>query len=181
MFSIRKCAVPANTMLDGYFRRNGVYTDCYTTDVPGNVPFPDFIFAFYTTWLIKLERLILTFTVFRPSTDVQVRQLADGKTTKFAAWYVEGRDESQILMCDFTVATRSWLAVVPSVNGTQLYFGSAVVAVPNSPLEAPSLGLFVPFFIGLHRIYSRLLLYFAALRIQSGPSTGASLLKKENS
>jgi hypothetical protein len=166
MPSIKKCAAPAGTLLGEYSKKSGAYTDCYTTEVYGQISLPEFIFAFYTTWLIKLERFILTFIVFRPSTDLQVRQLADGETTKFAAWDVEGRDESQILMCDFGLATRSWLAIVPSVNGTQLYFGSAVVAVPKSPFEAPSLGLFFPLLMVFHQIYSRLLLYFAALRFQ---------------
>lgn len=83
MFSIEKCPVPANTMLDKY-TRNGTYTDCYLIEIPGRVFFPKFIFAFYTTPLFQLERLILKL-VSKPSTDIQARQLADGVSDKFAA------------------------------------------------------------------------------------------------
>ncbi len=167
LMSITKCPVPANSLLDGYSKKDGTYTDCYITEVSGKGTFPEFIFAFYTTWLFKLERFILTFTVSRPSTDFQARQLADGQIAKFAAWDVEGRDESQILMCDMAGRTRSWLMAVPSTNRTQLYFGSAVVPSPNSPADKPSLGLIFTLLLGFHQIYSRLLLYFAALRIRS--------------
>ena len=47
------------------------------TEIPGRISFPEFVFAFYTTLLFKLERLILKWTVSKPSTDAQARQLAD--------------------------------------------------------------------------------------------------------
>ena len=77
MFSIEKCAVPANAMLAKY-SMDGTYTDCYTTEIPGQISFREFVFAFYTTLLFKLERLILKWIVSKPSTDAQARQLADG-------------------------------------------------------------------------------------------------------
>jgi len=42
MFSIEKCPVPANTMLDKYLV-NGAYTDCYMTEISGQVHFSEFI------------------------------------------------------------------------------------------------------------------------------------------
>ncbi len=112
MFSIAKCPAPANTMLDKY-SKNGAYTDCYSTEISMRILFPEFIFAFYTTPLFKLERFILKWTVSKPSTDIQARQLADGVSMEFAAWHVEARSENEILMCDFLRRTRSWLMVVP--------------------------------------------------------------------
>ena len=94
MFSIEKCPVPADTLLHKY-TRNGSYTDCYSTEVPTQIFFPEYIFAFYTTPLFKLERLILRLTVSKPSTDLQARQLADGASDRFAAWHVEGRGENE--------------------------------------------------------------------------------------
>jgi len=126
MFSIEKCQIPANTLLDKY-SINGAYTDCYSTEISGQVSFPEFIFSFYTTPLFKLERLILTLTVSKPSTDIQARQLTDGNIEKFAAWTVEDRSENQLLLRDFLGRTRSWFMVVPvSETRTQLYFGSAI-------------------------------------------------------
>src|SRR5688500_7969101 len=107
---VQKCAVPVNTMLDKY-SSDGTYLDCYYTQIPGRVSFPEFIFAFYTTPLFKLERFILKLTVAKPSTDIQARQLADGSRNEFAAWKVENRKENEILMCDFRGHTRSWLMV----------------------------------------------------------------------
>ena len=135
MFSIEKCTVPANALLAKY-SMDGTYTDCYATEIPGRISFPEFVFAFYTTLLFKLERLILKWTVSKPSTDAQARQLAEGDSEKFAAWHVENRSENEILMCDFRGRTRSWLMVTPvsTVSGarTRLYFGSAVVPIRNS-------------------------------------------------
>jgi hypothetical protein len=170
MLSIEKCKVPGNALLARYLV-GGTYTDCYITEIPGRVSFPKFILAFYTTLLFKLERLILKWSVSKPSTDAQAKQLADDKIDKFAAWHVEDRNENEILMCDFRGRTRSWLMVVPvnTLGGarTRLYFGSAVVPIQNSKTGELSLGFGVQALLGFHKIYSVLLLYFAKSRIKN--------------
>lgn len=167
--SIRKCPVPTNTMLERYVG-NGAYADCYLTGVPVKVSFPEFIFAFYTTPLFRLERLILTWLVSRPSKDQEVRQLADGEAKRFAAWDVENRSENEMLLCDFVGRTRSWLMTVPiktaNGDGTQLYFGSAVVPRRNPKTGELTLGFRYQALLGFHKVYSVLLLYSAVLRIQ---------------
>lgn len=168
MFSIEKCPVPANTIFEKYLT-DGAYADCYLTEVPGRVTFPEFIFAFYTTPLFKLERSILKLTVSKPSTDMQARQLADGASSKFAAWHVENRSENELLMCDFGGRTRSWLMVTslntPGDTRTRLYFGSAVVPIRSSQTGELSLGFVFQALLGFHKIYSMMLLYSAKLRI----------------
>ena len=170
MFSIEKCAVPTNAMLANY-SMDGTYTDCYTTEIPGLITFPEFVFAFYTTLIFKLERLILKWMVSKPSTDAQARQLADGEIEKFAAWHVENKSKNEILMCDFLGRTRSWLMVAPvnTASGarTHLYFGSAVVPIRNSKTGELSLGFGFQALLGFHKIYSVLLLHFAKSRIMS--------------
>ena len=170
MFSTEKCPVPTQTMLNEY-SRNGAYVDCYSTEIPGHVSFSEFIYAFYTTLLFKLERLILELTVSKPSTNSQARQLANGEIDKFAAWHVERRSENELLMCDFRGRTRSWLTVVPvgtiSSPRTRLYFGSAVVPLRNSKTGELSLGIVFQALLGFHKLYSTLLLHFAALHIKS--------------
>ena len=172
MLSIERCAVPANTLLAKY-STNGTYTDCYTTEIPGRISFPEFVFAFYTTLIFKLERLILKWMVSKPSTDAQARQLAESGIEKFAAWDVESRSENEILMCDFRGRTRSWLMVAPASGAstasgarTHLYFGSAVVPIRNSKTGELSLGLGFQALLGFHKVYSVLLLYFAKSRIK---------------
>jgi len=144
--------LPDNALLQKYAKA-GVYTDCFSTEVPGTVSLAEFVEAFYTTWLFKLERFILRVAVSRPSTDEQVKALTAGTLDTFAAWYVEGREENQLLMCDFRDHTRSWFMVAPG----KLYFGSAVV-----PMDRPSYKIL----IGLHRFYSRALLSAARSQLQ---------------
>jgi hypothetical protein len=169
MLSIEKCLVPANTMLDKY-SMNGAYIDCYSTEIPGQVAFPEFIFAFYTTLLFKLERFILKLTVSKPSTDNQASQLASSVSDKFAAWHVEDRSENEILMCDLRGRTRSWLMVAPvstvSKTRTRLYFGSAVILTPNPKMGDPSLGFGFQLLLVFHKLYSVLLLYSAKSRLK---------------
>ena len=144
---------------------HGVYADCYSTEVRGEVSFPEFIFAFYTTFLFKMERSILQWTVSKPSTEDQVRRLSNGDITTFAAWHVESRNENELLMRDFRGRTRSWLMILPAdmlnSTGTRLYFGSAVVPVQNSQTGEVSIGWVYQALLGFHRIYSILLLHFA--------------------
>jgi hypothetical protein len=170
MFSIEKSSVPPNTLLDRY-SMNGAYLDCYSIEIPGRVSLPKLIFAFYTTLLFKLERFILTWTVSKPSSDGEARQLADGIREKFAAWHVEARSEHELLMCDFVGRTRSWLMIEPvnTVEGhrTRLYFGSAVVPVQNATTGELSLGFGYQALLGFHRIYSMLLLYAAKSQMMS--------------
>jgi hypothetical protein len=161
MLSIEKCTTPHNALLNKYLA-NGSYVDCYCTETSNQVSFPEFILAFYTTPLFKLERFILKYTASRPSTDIQAKELADGVATEFAAWYVEGRADDQILMCDFSERTRSWLMVTAGNNGsTRLYFGSAVVPIRDLKTGKPSLGFVFQALLGFHQVYSVLLLYSA--------------------
>jgi hypothetical protein len=167
---MEKHPIPPNTLLNQY-SINGAYVDCYSTEIIARVSLPEFIIAFYTTSLFKLERFILKLTVSRPSTDEEARKLANGEIEKFAAWHLENRTENEILMCDFVKRTRSWLMVVPTnIDGdirTRLYFGSAVVPIQISKTGEPSIGVGFQALLGFHKIYSRLLLYFAKSRLRS--------------
>lgn len=158
---IAKDTLPHDALLREYVR-NGSYTDCYSTTIDREVALAEYVTAFYTTWLFKLERWILRWAVARPSTDEQAALLAGGDLDKFAAWSVEGRTDNQLLMCDFQSRTRSWFMVI----GTQLYFGSAVV--PARDAESGELKLRPQYkaLLGLHRLYSRALLACAKSRLQ---------------
>jgi hypothetical protein len=167
MLSIEKCTTPDHALLNKYLT-NGSYVDCYCTEIPKQISFPEFILSFYTTPLFKLERFILKYMASRPSTDIQAKELADGVAREFAAWYVEGRAEDQILMCDFSERTRSWLMVAPrNDEGTRLYFGSAVVPIRDSKTGKSSMGFVFRALLGFHQIYSVLLLSSARLRIKN--------------
>ena len=167
MLSIEKCSVLSNSLLASY-KGNG-YTDSYRTELPGHISLEDFVFSFYTTALFKLERFILTWSVLKPSNDMQAKELAKGKTNKFAAWTVENRKENELLMCDMLGRTRSWFMVnhlgAKENSRTQLYFGTGIAPVTKGKTGKSSIGLFLIALLPFHKIYSVLLLYFAKRQV----------------
>ncbi|WP_374582468.1 hypothetical protein [Pseudoduganella sp.] len=148
--------LPAHSLLQHY-RAQGDYTDCFAIEVPRRVSHADFVEAFYTTAVFKLERALLSLLVSRPSRDAEVRELADGRREQFSAWSVEARAPGQLLMCDFAGSTRSWLMAEEAGPGTRLYFGSAVVRRRQG-------GAFHAL-LGFHKLYSSILLRAAAARV----------------
>ena len=148
------------------------YTDCYVTELPFPVTATEFIEAFYTSSLFKLERMILSAVLRRASTDAQARELALGRRHSFAAWSVEARKEGQILLA--AGRTRSWLATTSGMSsGTQLYFGSAVVP-RHAASGTRTMGFWFWALSGFHKAYSRALLRAARNRILAR-STNRSL------
>lgn len=166
MPTIQPSPIPPHALLHKYTSLPVAYTDCYTTTSPAPISFVDYLFVFYTTPLFKLERLILKFSIRKPSTDAEARALAEGLRASFAAWTVEARTEDQILMCDISGRTRSWLMAVPEERGTRLYFGSAVVPVTNPQTSQASLGPIFHALLGFHKLYSVWLLHAASLRLR---------------
>jgi len=168
--SIRTCPLPDDALLRRYQRY--AYADCYTAALAGTVVHREFVTAFYTTWLFKLERLILKCLVSKPSTDAQAEQLADGTLNTFAAWRVEDRGENQLLMCDFMGRTRSWLMTTSEggTGGTRLYFGSAVVPIRDPNTGRSSLGFGFTALLGFHKLYSRALLRAASRKLRKSNS-----------
>ncbi len=167
MPKIRYCALPDSALLQKY-AVVGTYTDCYAVDLDRRISQSEFVSAFYTTWLFKLERWILAWAVNRPSSDAEASELAATSRDAFAAWRVEQRTHDQLLMCDFIGRTRSWLMTAPRADhddGTRLYFGSAVVPRIDPATGARSLGVSYRALLGFHRLYSRLLLGAACARL----------------
>lgn len=164
--SISAQALPVDALLQRH-REQGAYTDCYTTQVSRVVTLADFVVAFYTTPLFRVERLLLRVVLGRGSTDREALDIATGARESFAAWSVESRGDEELLLADFSGRTRSWFKVAPLANeSTQLHFGSAVVATRR---DAARGAMSMPggrFLLSFHRIYSRLLLAAAARRLR---------------
>lgn len=160
--------LPASSLLQTYAQKRA-YTDAYRLDLHVAVSLAEFIDAFYTTWLFKLERRVLATLVAKSSSDAQAAALAAGERTKFAAWTVEARADDQIVMCDYMSKTRSWLMCVPGeTGGTSLSFGSAIVPERILPDGRVDLGFEFHLLLGFHKLYSVALLKAA----------GQSLLKR---
>jgi hypothetical protein len=167
MSKIEACELPAAALLRKYV--DGVsYTDCYRIRVARFVSHADYLEAFYTTPLFRVERWILAALVASPSSDEQVRQLAAGETDTFAAWSVEARAENQLLLCDLNHRTRSWLMTeaADDPDATWLYFGSAVVPRIDPHSARPSLGAIYSALLGFHKLYSRALLHSCVARLR---------------
>lgn len=165
MARIHACSVPTGTLLADYAGTG--FVDCYAADVGRAVSQAEFVAAFYTGRVFKLERLLLRWFAGIQATDEGARQLAAGTRRDFAAWTVEGRTGDQLLMCDLRGRTRSWFMVapLPSGAGTRLYFGSAVV--PGQPVQGtrPRLGAVFTALLGFHKVYSKVLLGEARARV----------------
>jgi hypothetical protein len=153
--AVEKTTLPGNALLARY--QDIKYTDCFCVVVAGEWDLPQFIEAFYTTWVFQLERFVLRFAVGRASTDAEARSLAQGGQHQFAAWDVEARAVDQILLCDLAGRTRSWLMVAPNDAGTRLYFGSAVVPKAGGDGQK-RMGIVFRTLLGFHKIYSVVLL-----------------------
>jgi hypothetical protein len=166
MSRVHTTKLPTGALLEQY-SASGAYTDCYSATVEGQVSLAEFMAAFYTTPMFKLERWLLSQVLRLPSTDQEVQLLAHGEVLRFSAWSVEARQPEQVILA--AGRTRSWLMAsgVPTSSGaTALYFGSAVVARKSGKMgwQFDSLLLF-------HRLYSRVLLGSAVRRLQRSSST----------
>ena len=169
---VRECDLPANALSQRH-RASGDYTDCFCTKIARAVSHAEFVEAFYSTWLFRLERRILARFAARPSTDSEARALALGQVDRFAAWTVEQRAPEQVLLRDFTGRTCSWLMAKAALEpgSTLLYFGSVVTSVRDARTGRPSLGPVHGKLIGFHRMYSRMLLRAAARKLASGTAS----------
>ena len=167
MSRIQACSLPQGALLGRYLGEGG-YADCYAVEVPGRVLQAQFVEAFYTTGVFKIERQLLAWFLSRPSSDAGARQLARGERDSFAAWTVEARTDTQLLLCDIAGRTRSWLMAVPGADGssTRLHFGSAVVALRDARTGERRMGFGFRALLGFHRLYSRLLLHAAVARLR---------------
>ena len=166
MLKISTSPLPDNALLRRYCDGSGHHTDCFSVAVSQQVDLPQFVEAFYTAPLFRCERVVLKFAAKRPSTDEDAADIANGKTTRFAAWDVEDRSEYQLLMCDMTSKTRSWFMTRQVACGTQLYFGSAVTV----DQKTGRLGFLFNALLPLHKIYSHALLKGAVKRLSQGPA-----------
>ena len=164
MNTILSSELPQGALLKRY-EDDGSYTDCYHMDLQRGISMDEYIAAFYTTSLFKVERFILALVAGKRSIDANAMELALGQASRFSAWSVEARADNQLLLCDFLGRTRSWLMVAPvpdsAAKSTRLYFGSAVVPKSRSLSGKASFGLAFHALYDFHRLYTKALMYAA--------------------
>jgi hypothetical protein len=167
MPTVVPCPLPPAALLLGT-QAAGAFVDCYTAEVATPVGHAEFVEAFYTTGLFKVERLLIRLFARRATTDDDARALAQGRCDEFAVWSVERRMPDQLLLADRTGRTKSWLMVAPQASApptTRLYFGSALIPHTNRRTGTPGFGLLFHLLLGFHRRYSVALLRAAAARL----------------
>ncbi|MFZ6799949.1 hypothetical protein [Undibacterium sp. Di24W] len=164
MAQITASDLPEEAFLQRY-RRDSSYTDCYCMIIERSVSMPKYISAFYTTNIFKVERQLLSLVAGKHSSDEAAQNLALGSETNFAAWSVEERSSSQLLLCDYLGRTRSWLMVQPQSNSTRLYFGSAVVPKSKSANGKASFGIAFHALYGFHHLYTKALMRAAFVKL----------------
>jgi hypothetical protein len=147
----------------------GQHGDCFSVTVDRPVNLADFVFAFYTSRVFRVERLILRLLAGAPSTDAQARAVAEGSGTSFAVWRVGERTATQLLMCDRYEKTRSWFRVSPLDGGRSLLqFGSAVAARRDRRTGVVAMSGGFRLLMGFHMLYSRILLNAAKRGVMKG-------------
>lgn len=160
MPKVQTAELPAGALIEPY-SASGAYTDCYMSSVASQASLAEFMVAFYTTPIFKLERWLLARVLRFPSTDQEAQLLAQGHVNRFSAWHVESRQPDQVILA--AGRTRSWLMVSQGPAGcgaTTLFFGSAVV-----PRKNGGLGWQFDTSLLFHKLYSRVLLASAARRL----------------
>lgn len=160
--------LPEESMLDIDRKQSGtkiphIHTDCFSVAIQKTISIEDFVEAFYTSWLFKIERKILALVVNKPSTDAQAIELSIGQRDQFSAWNLEYRDENQVVLADFLGRTKSWLMVQSTEEtSTHLYFGSAVIPRLNTDGSLGEPSIVFRLLGGFHLLYSRALLWAAS-------------------
>ncbi len=178
MFSIKSSPLPEGAFLQNEITDPEVYADCFYADLPRRVTLQQYIRAYFDAPVFRAERVILKHALSSPSTTEDVHNLAKGTGTSLAAWHMTHRDNEQILLAIPKGPVRTWLMVTkhPSKTGhSRLYFGTALVPPSNprkSQLKIPPV---YRFFIGPHRLYSRLLLSQAIRALRTAPEDRLSL------
>ncbi len=148
--------LPADSLLQRHARA-GAFTDAYALRLPRTVTLAEFIEAFYTSPLFRLELWLIARFVGVQATPQEARRLAADQTRQFSVWQVEARSDVQIVLA--TGPTRSWLRL--DADGRTLVFGSAVLPRDDGQARPGFRWLG-----GFHVLYSRLLLAAAGGRLR---------------
>jgi hypothetical protein len=165
--------VPDDALLKTYRggphpERWGPYADCFAVTIDREVDLTDFVFAFYTSPVFRIEGFVLHLLLGASAGKADARAVADGTSATFSAWYVGQRTATQLLMCDRYERTRSWFRVARATGGgTRLQFGSAVAAKRDKKTGAPALGAGFHFLLWFHILYSQVLLRAARLNLRA--------------
>lgn len=156
MFQISPVPLPAFALLSRYASRPGHHTDCFVTEIEGQVSIAEYTEAFFHSPVLRIERQLLRL-IAPASSYAQVQALATGTGTTLAGWELESRTEDQLLLSVMGGGIRTWLMVEEAGDKTRLLFGSAVIP-RNADSENPKIDWHINALMGFHNLYSRIVL-----------------------
>ena len=158
MAKITQIPPPDDSFLHALACQTGVYADCFEAtvacDIPQSDAFQRFVFAFFDSQVFRVERAILRLAGKAPKARSDPKALALGETDAFAAWRVERRADTEILLVVPNTPIRTWLALQKEGSVARLRFGSSIL--PQEVKDTPLWSFRVP--LPAHVVYSRLLL-----------------------
>lgn len=168
MANIIERQVPSDALTQPLLN-DGAFVDCYCIEIECEVSLSQYIFAFYTSPLFKVERALLSLITLKRTKDCEAVALSLGKTDRYSIWQVENRTADQLLLADFTGNTMSWFQVEPLFvnhsSRTRLYFGSVVMPRKVDENGKPKFGLIFHLLLKFHSLYSRALLKAAYKKV----------------
>lgn len=154
----------ADSLLAASAQQPGAYTDCFEARVPNHSEpgplkpperlFARFVYVFFDTRLFRTERALLRIAGKAPKSRTDPLALALGHTTRFAAWQVEARRPTELLLTVPNTPIRTWLALSDEGDDVLLRFGSAIL--PREGEARPHWAIRATY--GPHRAYSKALL-----------------------
>jgi hypothetical protein len=168
--NVNSTEVPDGSLLAQYGNESTVkvvnnYCDCYSITINTKINLEEFVYAFYTSKVFRIERRILAIVLKLPATDEHAKQLSLGNADSFSAWTVETRLDNEILLREPKSRTGSWFMVrkdVESATGkTELLFGSVVIPKKHQD----GFGWLFHSLSGFHKLYSCALLNSAKKRL----------------
>ncbi|MEM7731928.1 MAG: hypothetical protein AAF280_03995 [Pseudomonadota bacterium] len=155
-------------MLHAATQRPGSHTDCFTATVPLHSAADDglarFAFIFFDSWLFRLELKILGLAGKAYPTHSDPVALAKGETDHFAAWIVDGRTDTELLLRVAETPILTWLSVAPTDGAAHLFFGSGILSQDGK--TQPHWGFRAT--MGAHKFYSVSLLRAAVADWKTG-------------
>jgi hypothetical protein len=126
------------------------YSDCFTITVPSRISLQQYVQAFFTCPVFRVERMLLPVA----TSDSEAEAISRGTSGRFGVWSVLERTDDELLATwsvdGYSMHGATWFRVieVPG-DATRLEFGSSVT---------PSEGLWLLPMMWFHVWYSRVLL-----------------------
>lgn len=155
---ISEIPICSTSLLASCDMRPGSYADCFETavalDQAPDAAFARFVYLFFDSPLFRPERRLLAFAGKAPAQHTDPIALAKGLTDRFAAWVIEDRRSTELLLTVPGTPIRTWLALSANQAEVRLRFGSAIQAQDGKR----RLHWAFRATLGAHRAYSRALL-----------------------